>query len=90
VGFGNWPEQLSRAACRCSTHRSTGSKSHAAAGELTFLVGGAANALEVARPALAVMSRAILHLGSSGSGALLKLINNFVLRRPGGGVGRSA
>jgi len=56
----------------------TGSKPQAAAGELCFLAGGPAEALEKARPALAVMSRAIVHVGPTGSGALLKLINNFV------------
>jgi 3-hydroxyisobutyrate dehydrogenase len=56
----------------------TGTKPHAASGELLFLVGGSAEALEKARPALAVMSRKIVHMGPSGSGALMKLINNFV------------
>jgi len=56
----------------------TGSKMHAGSGELTFLVGGSAEALEKARPALAVMSKAILHLGPTGAGALTKLINNFM------------
>ena len=56
----------------------TGSKSQAASGELVFLVGGAAAALETARPALAAMSRAILHVGGSGRGTLLKLVNNFM------------
>ena len=56
----------------------TGSKTQAASGELCFLVGGPAAALEKARPALAAMSRAVVHLGPTGSGALLKLINNFV------------
>ncbi len=56
----------------------TGTKPHAASGELTFLVGGPATALEKARPALAAMSKAILHLGPTGSGAVLKLLNNFL------------
>lgn len=56
----------------------TGSKSHAAGGELNFLVGGSPEALEKARPALAVMGRSITHVGPTGSGALLKLINNFL------------
>jgi 3-hydroxyisobutyrate dehydrogenase len=56
----------------------TGSKPHAASGELVFLVGGSAAALETARPALTAMSRAILHVGASGRGALLKLVNNFM------------
>jgi 3-hydroxyisobutyrate dehydrogenase len=56
----------------------TGSRPQAASGELCFLVGGAAGALEKARPVLEAMSRAIVHLGPTGSGALLKLINNFL------------
>ena len=56
----------------------TGSKTQAASGELSFIVGGEAATLEKARPVLAAMSKAIIHLGPTGSGALLKLINNFV------------
>jgi 3-hydroxyisobutyrate dehydrogenase len=56
----------------------TGSKAAAAAGELNFLVGGSPAALDKIRPALAAMSRTITHLGPTGSGALIKLINNFV------------
>src|SRR5262249_61273521 len=56
----------------------TGSKSHAAAGELTFLVGGPETALERARPVLEAMSKKIVHVGPTGSGAILKLINNFM------------
>jgi 3-hydroxyisobutyrate dehydrogenase len=56
----------------------TGSRIHAASGELCFLVGGTAEALEKARPVLAVMSRAIIHTGPGGSGALFKLLNNFL------------
>jgi 3-hydroxyisobutyrate dehydrogenase len=56
----------------------TGSKPQAAAGQLLFLVGGAGAALELARPVLAVLSSEIVHFGPVGSGALVKLINNFV------------
>ena len=56
----------------------TGSKVHAAAGELNFLVGGSAAALERARPVLAAMSKSITHLGPAGSGSRMKLINNFL------------
>jgi 3-hydroxyisobutyrate dehydrogenase len=56
----------------------TGSKVHAGSGELLFLVGGDAAILERARPVLKVMSRDIVHLGPCGSGALMKLINNYV------------
>jgi 3-hydroxyisobutyrate dehydrogenase len=56
----------------------TGSRPQAISGELSFLVGGPSDTLEKARPLLDAMGRAILHLGPSGSGALLKLINNFL------------
>jgi len=56
----------------------TGSKTQAASGELNFLVGGDSATLEKVRPVLAAMSRAIVHLGPTGSGAMIKLINNFI------------
>jgi 3-hydroxyisobutyrate dehydrogenase len=56
----------------------TGSRVQAQAGELIFLVGGEAASLERVRPALAAMSKEIVYLGPSGSGARMKLINNFL------------
>jgi len=56
----------------------TGSRLQAEAGELTFLVGGDAPTLELVRPVLAVMSKQIVRLGPIGSGARMKLINNFL------------
>jgi 3-hydroxyisobutyrate dehydrogenase len=56
----------------------TGTRPHAEAGELLFLVGGSVSALERARPVLDAMSRAIVYVGPTGSGALMKLVNNFV------------
>ena len=56
----------------------TGSKMQAACGELLFLVGGGAATLERARPVLKAMSRSIVHIGPVGSGALIKLINNYL------------
>ena len=56
----------------------TGSKPQAAAGELLFLAGGSDAAVERARPVLSAMGRGVQHLGPVGSGALLKLINNFL------------
>jgi 3-hydroxyisobutyrate dehydrogenase len=77
-----WIEELAReaaaAGCELLDAPVTGSRTHAASGELLFLVGGSAVALETAQPVLAVMSRAIVHVGATGRGALLKLINNFL------------
>jgi 3-hydroxyisobutyrate dehydrogenase len=56
----------------------TGSKPQAEAGELIFLVGGPDAAVERIRPALTAMGKQIVHLGPVTSGALVKLINNFL------------
>lgn len=56
----------------------TGSRDQAAQGALRFLVGGEAQALEAARPVLAAMGGAIVHLGPVGSAATVKLANNFL------------
>jgi 3-hydroxyisobutyrate dehydrogenase len=77
-----WVEELAKAAQSAGAELIdapvTGSRDHAAAGQLLFLVGGSDAALERAKPVLSVMSRAIVPLGPTGSGALMKLINNFV------------
>jgi 3-hydroxyisobutyrate dehydrogenase len=77
-----WVHELAQAADLCGVEfvdaPVTGSKSQAAAGELNFLFGGSTAALEKIRPVLAPMSKSITHLGPTGSGALVKLINNFV------------
>jgi 3-hydroxyisobutyrate dehydrogenase len=56
----------------------TGTKPHAASGELFFMVGGSTEALERVREVLSALGREVLYLGPAGSGALVKLINNFV------------
>jgi 3-hydroxyisobutyrate dehydrogenase len=56
----------------------TGSKDAAEAGELRLLVGGDAAVLERVRPVLEAMSRRIDLFGPTGSGALVKLINNLM------------
>ena len=77
-----WISELAVAAtqrgCELLDAPVTGTKPHAASGELLFLIGGSAEALNKVRPALAAMSRDIVHLGPTGSGAFLKLINNFL------------
>jgi len=56
----------------------TGSRMQAEAGQLTFLAGGTIRAVETATPVLKAMSKEIIHLGPVGSGARMKLINNFL------------
>jgi 3-hydroxyisobutyrate dehydrogenase len=77
-----WVRELAAAAekqgCEFLDAPVTGSKSHAANGELLFLVGGPATAVATVRPVFSVLGRDIVHLGPTGSGAYLKLINNFL------------
>jgi 3-hydroxyisobutyrate dehydrogenase len=77
-----WVEEFAAAAakqkCEFLDAPVTGSKPQAADGQLLFLVGGSATVLERVRPVLAAMSRDIVYLGPTGSGARLKLINNFL------------
>jgi 3-hydroxyisobutyrate dehydrogenase len=56
----------------------TGSRMQAASGQLTFLVGGSEAGLQAATPVLKSMSKEIVHLGPTGSGAKMKLINNYL------------
>ncbi|HEY1433277.1 MAG TPA: 3-hydroxyisobutyrate dehydrogenase, partial [Stellaceae bacterium] len=50
----------------------------AVAGTLAIMVGGAADDLEEARPALAAMGSNIIHVGSTGAGEVAKLCNNLI------------
>jgi 3-hydroxyisobutyrate dehydrogenase len=56
----------------------TGSRVQAAGAQLTFLVGGAEDVLAEAMPVLKAMGKEAIHLGPLGSGAKLKLVNNFL------------
>lgn len=47
-------------------------------GTLTLMVGGDAEALERARPALEAFSGLIVHCGPSGQGSVVKLCNNLI------------
>jgi 3-hydroxyisobutyrate dehydrogenase len=78
----SWIHELAAKAgerrCRFLDAPVTGTKPHAASGELTFLVGGSAADVAAAQPVFSVMGRETIHLGPTGSGALMKLVNNFV------------
>ncbi len=76
--IGELAESAERIGCELVDAPVTGSKMQAAGGELTFLVGGSDEALRRIRPALDVMGKTVVHLGPTGSGALVKLINNFL------------
>lgn len=56
-----------------------GSKSQAEAGELIFLVGGEAWLLDLVRPIFTATGKNIIHLGSTGSGSMMKLIVNLLI-----------
>jgi 3-hydroxyisobutyrate dehydrogenase len=77
-----WVRELATLAAECGIafldSPVTGSKEAAEAGELRLFVGGAAAALEQARPALNAVSRQIVHLGPNGAGAVMKLVNNLM------------
>ncbi|MGX9354212.1 3-hydroxyisobutyrate dehydrogenase [Roseobacteraceae bacterium S113] len=51
----------------------------AAAGTLTFMVGGAPEALAIADPLLDIMGGKIVHCGGPGNGQAAKICNNMVL-----------
>lgn len=78
----NWIQELAAAVgkknCELVEAPVTGSKSHAANGELSFLTGGNPATIEKLRPVFSCMGKTILPLGPIGSGALVKLINNFI------------
>jgi 3-hydroxyisobutyrate dehydrogenase len=77
-----WIEELDAAAkvlgLRMVDAPVTGSRLQAEAGQLVFLAGTDADTLESIAPVLRSMSKEILHLGPVGSGAEMKLINNFL------------
>ena len=56
----------------------TGTKPHAASGQLRLFVGGEPDVFERARPALAAVSTDQFYMGAVGSGATWKLVNNMM------------
>jgi 3-hydroxyisobutyrate dehydrogenase len=71
-------ESAERAGCRVVDAPVAGSKVQAGAGELVYFVGAADDDLARVRPALEVTGKSVLHCGPVGSGALVKLVNNFL------------
>jgi 3-hydroxyisobutyrate dehydrogenase len=57
----------------------SGGPAGATAGTLAMMVGGAASALERARPVLGLLAARILHIGDAGSGQVAKLVNNLMV-----------
>jgi 3-hydroxyisobutyrate dehydrogenase len=57
----------------------SGGTAGAAAGTLTFMVGGEAQTLERARPMLQKMGKNVFHAGPTGAGQVAKICNNMLL-----------
>ena len=57
----------------------SGGTSGAAAGTLTFMVGGSPNVYEQVKPVLLAMGKNIIHCGDTGTGQIAKICNNLVL-----------
>ncbi|MGB5325329.1 MAG: 3-hydroxyisobutyrate dehydrogenase [Pseudomonadales bacterium] len=57
----------------------SGGVAAAAAGTLSFMCGGSADAVDAARPVLEAMGANIFHAGSAGAGQLAKICNNMLL-----------
>ena len=51
----------------------------AAAGTLTFMVGGSAQSLAIAAPLLDIMGQRVIHCGDAGAGQAAKICNNMIL-----------
>ncbi len=51
----------------------------ATAGTLTFMVGGAANTLELVLPLFDIMGGRVIHCGDAGAGQAAKICNNMIL-----------
>lgn len=77
-----WVKELAAAAgqhgCEFLDAPVTGTKPHAESGQLLFLVGGPESALNKTRQVFSALGRDVIYLGPTGSGALMKLINNFM------------
>ncbi|HZS95035.1 MAG TPA: NAD(P)-dependent oxidoreductase [Chloroflexota bacterium] len=67
----------------------SGGTQGAEAGTLTIMVGGDADALETARPVLEAMGKRIFHVGPSGSGEVVKLVNNSLVGVIGAATGEA-
>ena len=86
-----WVEELatraSQRGCQFLEAPVTGSRTHAANGELLFLAGGDAAALERARPLLAVLGRGVVHLGRDWKRRPNEADQQLRLWRAGSGAG---
>ena len=86
----DWVRELGAKAqergCRFLDAPVGGSRTAAAAGQLVLFVGGDAETLEAARPALEAVAQRVNHVGSTGAGATWKLINNMLIATQAAGL----
>jgi len=76
--IGELAEHARARGCHLVDAPVTGSRVQAQNGELRFLAGGDAEVIESVRDVLLVMGSEVTRLGPTGSGAFVKLVNNFV------------
>jgi 3-hydroxyisobutyrate dehydrogenase-like beta-hydroxyacid dehydrogenase len=87
VEHGTFPPELARRIARVASARGaefldapvTGGPEAATTGNLTVMVGGSTSAVEVASPILASYAGRICHVGGSGAGLELKLVNQLLV-----------
>jgi 3-hydroxyisobutyrate dehydrogenase len=72
-------EKAAKAGYRMVDGPVSGGIAAADAGTLTFMVGGADEAFEAARPFLEQMGKAVIHAGGPGAGQAAKICNNMLL-----------
>jgi 3-hydroxyisobutyrate dehydrogenase len=79
----DWVRELGAKAegrgCRFLDAPVGGSRAAAAAGQLTLFVGGDAETVEAARPAMEAVAFNVNHVGATGAGATWKLVNNMLI-----------
>jgi 2-hydroxy-3-oxopropionate reductase len=72
-------EQLGKKGVQCLDAPVSGGDIGARQGTLTIMVGGPAEALERARPALQAMGKTITHVGETGAGQIAKAANQIMV-----------
>lgn len=79
------PQVSRRLAAACGTRLGfldapvSGGPQGAKTGTLTFMIGGAEEVVERARPVLSALGSKIVHVGDSGAGNVAKLVNNLLV-----------
>jgi 3-hydroxyisobutyrate dehydrogenase len=71
--------EAAAAGCAALDAPVSGGVGGAAAGTLTFMVGGPAAAFETVRPLFEVMGKKAVHCGAAGAGQAAKICNNMIL-----------